>query len=104
MSLTVDSKGKQEWMNENKYVKVSGLLLGVEGDGKGRWFTVLGWLWKDMKATQLKVVFLREGDAKHVWCTNSIAGVRLGVTMYHALAWCGCGMGAPRKGPPLSPL
>ena len=34
MSLTVDSKGKQEWMNENKYVKVSGLLLGVEGDGK----------------------------------------------------------------------
>ena len=33
MSLTVDSKGKQERMNENKYVKVSGLLLGVEGEG-----------------------------------------------------------------------
>ena len=33
MSLTVDSKGKQERMNENKYVKVSGLLLGVEGKG-----------------------------------------------------------------------
>ena len=77
MSLTVDSKGKQERMNENKYVKVSGLLLGVEGEGC---FTRLAVKGDESNAIE-GCFFLREGDAKHVWCTNSIAGVRLGVTM-----------------------